>query len=814
MGIFNRSTVVPDAIKNSGEFKDIYSDKSESLQKISEPNTKPVIKHVSIDNRKIYDKYTNHNATHSHEQVSFNDLVDMAKNPQEVPKGSAMCIAVQQSGYKTKEAVVDHNLMISGWTDFDEGNHSVDQIEKKLSGIGIELALIYSSARSQRFDPETLIQFGKRYRALFPFKDAVDIETWTRFQKAVLNLIGGDPCATKITQILYAPNNPELTDERGTRHYEYSVLSGEPLDIDNLPEPIAKEFERLKQEAINQQPVSNRLQVVKRSLPADKRKVLDALDHINPNCDYYRWLSVLMALYHEYEGSDEGFQLAYNWSAKSADHSISEEELQKKWDSFKTGMKDGVTIGTLFHYASEEGWVVKKSFLEVKDTVKDIIIINGMVDPDVWCKEMLDAELSPTETEIIVTELAERTGGSKRVLNAELKAHKSKVVAELKIQQIEAARGNRVQILYNTFDMNLTMHRVEAAMLQVPGQYELLHSGSFYIRVKVTKPTGFHAIDAVNQSAPDTAIFYIYEPTSMLLRIEQSVQLVVEGECGLQEIPVPADFARHMTLYPEVQTPVATGLITHPITYPDGTILIKHGYDNGSSLYLHSGGVQFIDNREKVLTRRNCKRLLKNLHDKLFSEFEFCDDDIDASVAMALMFTSVQRKILDISPGFVITANVQGSGKTTLARIVYVILTGSDMPVTSLSPEPTEAKKEIVTHLMEQIEMMCIDNEPDGSTLKSPTIAKMLTAPEFKGRILGYSKNATVKTNVTIVYTGNNLQVDADFVRRLLICNLEPKVERPEQRTFKHPDIVGYCRSIRKETLADITTIIRSVINS
>jgi hypothetical protein len=57
-----------------------------------------------------------------------------------------------------------------------------------------------------------------------------------------------------------------------------------------------------------------------RPLPADMDKktaqIAAMLEHIDPDCGYDDWLHVLMAIYHETGGGDDGLALAIAWSSK------------------------------------------------------------------------------------------------------------------------------------------------------------------------------------------------------------------------------------------------------------------------------------------------------------------------------------------------------------------------------------------------------------------------------------------------------------------------------------------------------------------
>lgn len=88
--------------------------------------------------------------------------------------------------------------------------------------------------------------------------------------------------------------------------------------------------------------------------PAKLQKLRALLGHIDADCGYADWVSVLMALFHETQGNQEGLELANEWSQKS-DKYPGAREIQIKWDSFRAGVSNPVTIGTLIKMAKDSG---------------------------------------------------------------------------------------------------------------------------------------------------------------------------------------------------------------------------------------------------------------------------------------------------------------------------------------------------------------------------------------------------------------------------------------------------------------------------
>jgi hypothetical protein len=78
------------------------------------------------------------------------------------------------------------------------------------------------------------------------------------------------------------------------------------------------------------------------------------LNDISPDCGYGDWMQVLMAIFHESQGSAAGLALADSWSAKGETYRGSQ-AVEEKWRSFSLDIANPVTIGTLIKRAREAG---------------------------------------------------------------------------------------------------------------------------------------------------------------------------------------------------------------------------------------------------------------------------------------------------------------------------------------------------------------------------------------------------------------------------------------------------------------------------
>jgi hypothetical protein len=91
----------------------------------------------------------------------------------------------------------------------------------------------------------------------------------------------------------------------------------------------------------------------------NEQRVRDALYSINAD-DRHRWLQCGMAIKDHLE--EAGRQLWDDWSRQSDKYN--ERDQERTWRSFR---RNGITIGTLFHYARQSGWKDKKIHRELSN---------------------------------------------------------------------------------------------------------------------------------------------------------------------------------------------------------------------------------------------------------------------------------------------------------------------------------------------------------------------------------------------------------------------------------------------------------------
>jgi hypothetical protein len=98
-------------------------------------------------------------------------------------------------------------------------------------------------------------------------------------------------------------------------------------------------------------------------------EIAELLDYCDPNMSYQDWVSIGMALRHEF--GDAAFGLWDSWSSKGT--AYKKNQMSVKWRSFNG---DGYGIGTVVYFAQQGGWVKKYESVSHDDWKIDLSYLN------------------------------------------------------------------------------------------------------------------------------------------------------------------------------------------------------------------------------------------------------------------------------------------------------------------------------------------------------------------------------------------------------------------------------------------------------
>lgn len=263
--------------------------------------------------------------------------------------------------------------------------------------------------------------------------------------------------------------------------------------------------------------------------------------------------------------------------------------------------------------------------------------------------------------------------------------------------------------------------------------------------------------------------------------------------------------------------PVLTGVITAPTIRPDGSLLQQPGYDAKTGLFFDPQGETFTPIPDSP-TQADGRAALDLLIREVLSSR--CDSDPDQtgfaftsptarSAALSAILTALIRHSLRTAPLHLISATHAGSGKSLLADVAALIATGRPATIFDLGDDDDEQEKRLLSILLSGDQVVNLDNLE--RPLGGGHINKVLTQETFTGRVLGQSRNATAPTTTTWLATGNNAGVSEDMTRRVVLCELDPQVEAPQDRQFSR-DLHSWIPANRPALVAAALTAIRAYV--
>jgi hypothetical protein len=203
----------------------------------------------------------------------------------------------------------------------------------------------------------------------------------------------------------------------------------------------------------------------------------------------------------------------------------------------------------------------------------------------------------------------------------------------------------------------------------------------------------------------------------------------------------------------------------------------------------------------------------KDAADRLFDlaiDFPFAGEDHKVAFLAALLTPFARPAIAGPCPLFCFDANSPGCGKSLLADLIAIIATGREMTRTPQTCSDEEAKKAIATVLLEGDRLALIDNAT--FAVGGGALDAVLTAQTLKDRLLGRMESTGDLPALTIWHvTGNNLAFRGDTARRAVLCRLESREERPEERAgFKYGRLLEHVRAERPRLVVAALTVLRA----
>ena len=250
--------------------------------------------------------------------------------------------------------------------------------------------------------------------------------------------------------------------------------------------------------------------------------------------------------------------------------------------------------------------------------------------------------------------------------------------------------------------------------------------------------------------------------------------------------------------------PVLRGIVTAPTLAADGRIIETSGYDASSGLLVDITPGAFPPVPHSP-TREDAMEALRRLEAPLRG-FPFVDDAA-RSVALSALLTALVRVVLRPCPLHGFDAPIAGSGKSMLAEIAGLLLTGVKPAAMSQGKTDEEDEKRLSTVLFAGDTVIHIDNCE--RPVSGAFLCSMLTLETVQARILGQSERRILPSTALVMASGNNLTFAGDTSRRAVVCRLDHKVERPDTLPFDfdcHDEVIAS----RPELVVSGLTVLRA----
>ncbi len=295
-------------------------------------------------------------------------------------------------------------------------------------------------------------------------------------------------------------------------------------------------------------------------------------------------------------------------------------------------------------------------------------------------------------------------------------------------------------------------------------------------------------------------------PSTLRGLLDRSADFVMTQNNRVLSAKVPRevvdDIFSQIDLGSDIGLPRLTRIATSPLLLPSGNILTHNGYDSASGILMMLDSDFCID--LKIPTDSALDIILLNL----LGDFPF-EDSSSETHAFCLLLELVMREfIAGPTPLYLATAPIRGSGKSLLISVLLVVATGKMPAMMPFPVSDAELEKRISALLLEGSKTIVFDNSRD---IKSLALSAAITSQKWSGRMLGQTKMLELDSRITWLASGNNPNISSELARRSVEIRLDPKMERPEDRTeFKHPDLINWALDNRNMILSAVFSIIKA----
>jgi len=246
------------------------------------------------------------------------------------------------------------------------------------------------------------------------------------------------------------------------------------------------------------------------------------------------------------------------------------------------------------------------------------------------------------------------------------------------------------------------------------------------------------------------------------------------------------------------------GVVTTPILRDDGALVTEPGYDAASRLLLRPAFR--IRSLPESPSRSDAADAAARVVE-VFDEFPHRDPKLGKAFALSVVLTPFARHLVGCTPLFAVRGSRPGCGKGTLTDAALTIALGRKPARASWSAESEEQRKTLDGWVRRGELVGMLDNVT--APIGGPELERVATSEIVDVRILGSTQMASFKWRGILIANGNGLVFVGDMPRRVLMTDLVPLDDRPDQRSgWRFHPLVEYVQGHRAELTADALTIL------
>lgn len=244
---------------------------------------------------------------------------------------------------------------------------------------------------------------------------------------------------------------------------------------------------------------------------------------------------------------------------------------------------------------------------------------------------------------------------------------------------------------------------------------------------------------------------------------------------------------------------------TFPVMDSSGHLRLSSGYDAQTRTF-YAGGVEV--SVPKAPSKEDAEKAVATLLD-IVGDFPFVDE-AHKSAWLAALLSPLSRFMHDGNiPMVVVQANDRRVGKTKLAGLISIIVTGKSPAIMTHVTNGEEERKRIGSILLAGYPVVLIDNVE--SQFGGSNMNALITSRIYVDRVLGKQTVLRAENNATWIVNGKNMTLAPDMAQRCLHIRLQCNEEKPELRSkFKYADLEAAALAKRSELLGAALTILRA----